>query len=296
MIHRMCLILLREVMLLLKVRTVFKCFAYFIAYVFFAVVASAVSITFGGSALIGQWITDMLGMLIFGLVCYRDIKRDAFFGVATDFPGFSGRGVAYLTVLFFGTYVFSQAFAAWVSRMFPAGNMSVYTELSGVNLAMYSVLALTVGPVCEELLFRGIIYRRLRVVFGLWFSVAVSAVSFTLIHGTTAHIPVTISLTLLICFVMELTGKLRYAIVLHMLYNYFGLIYILPVHWPVWFIVFGFISIFSLLVFSLLRISAIRKFLLKGGCRTLEEYFDACRKRCLDDHKDNDSKTDIENF
>ena len=81
----------------------------------------------------------------------------------------------------------------------------------------------------EEFLFRGFFYKYLRKQYSVFVCAIVSSVVFGLSHGTTEHMPMTCAFGLFLCFIFELTGKIRYCIGFHILANLLGMVYIVSI-------------------------------------------------------------------
>ncbi len=74
-------------------------------------------------------------------------------------------------------------------------------------------------PVAEELLYRGVVYRRMRPVCGASFSVLLSAVIFGLMHGNLVQFLYAGALGLLLAFLLERTKHLLTAVCAHIAAN-----------------------------------------------------------------------------
>ena len=88
-------------------------------------------------------------------------------------------------------------------------------------LYLVVIFAVIIGPIVEEIMFRGLLLPRLSV-FGERFAIAVSALLFALFHGNLAQFFYAFALGLVFGFVYSKTGRLRYPILLHMLINFCG--------------------------------------------------------------------------
>ncbi len=100
---------------------------------------------------------------------------------------------------------------------FAAGSGDRFSEIA------YLILAYAILPaVCEEFVFRGILCATLEE-RGLTPAIAYSALAFGMLHFELSHLPVYIFAGLLLCAVMYATGSLLSAILVHFLYNIFGL-------------------------------------------------------------------------
>jgi hypothetical protein len=74
------------------------------------------------------------------------------------------------------------------------------------------------APLCEEFIFRGLVFRGLRRSFGAWRAVLASALIFALVHPPISVAPV-LGLGLVAALTFEYTGLLIAPIMAHMVYN-----------------------------------------------------------------------------
>ena len=89
-------------------------------------------------------------------------------------------------------------------------------------LIVGAVVVILVAPVCEEIFFRGFLYRVLRLRMGMWLAGVLDGIVFGLVHAsstTFAALPVLAFLGLVFCYVFERTGTLFATIALHALNN-----------------------------------------------------------------------------
>lgn len=224
--------------------------------------------------------------VLFGVLYYFVFVRTQ---VKSDFKKFSGFGRFVLSVMFVMLFLFSQLMAFWVSKHYPSEYMKTYSSLSGNDLVGYIIMAVTIAPITEELIFRGFLYRVVRRNFSVLVSVAISAVLFGFVHGTTEHLPVTFALTLFNCLLIELTGKLWYCIFFHMLYNLCGAAYIMsvPIHGNA--VLIGYAVLVFVLLVGFFERDVVRKKLQVGGMRSVQSVLDEKRKSMLFQNQD---KTD----
>ena len=107
--------------------------------------------------------------------------------------------------------------------------------LQGVSLFFcYFLGTIIAGPLCEEILFRGLFFSALRKYINLFWAILISACLFSFAHG---FLPVMISAFLsaiLLCFLYEKTRSLVLCITIHSVGNVFNNLY---------FILFSFIII-----------------------------------------------------
>ena len=87
------------------------------------------------------------------------------------------------------------------------------------------LLAVVIGPLAEELFFRGFLYRWLRIRIGVRRALALSALLFALLHmDAVAFVPI-LGLGLLFGWVYEQTGSLAAPIAIHVFHNA-GMLYL----------------------------------------------------------------------
>ncbi len=81
------------------------------------------------------------------------------------------------------------------------------------------VLVGLVMPLAEEILFRGVLYRWLRVHMNVPLAAMISALGFSVLHGVPALIPAIAALGVGLALIYEASGSLWTAVVTHALYN-----------------------------------------------------------------------------
>lgn len=74
-------------------------------------------------------------------------------------------------------------------------------------------------PVAEELMFRGILYKRFRERQGFWYSALWSSLLFSFMHSNTTQMIYTFLLGVLLAYLYEKFGSFRAPVVLHVLLN-----------------------------------------------------------------------------
>lgn len=78
-----------------------------------------------------------------------------------------------------------------------------------------------VGPIMEEVMFRGFLLKRARV-FGDWTAVVYTALMFGLLHGNISQFLYATAIGLIFGYVAVKTNSIRYTIALHMIVNTFS--------------------------------------------------------------------------
>ena len=89
------------------------------------------------------------------------------------------------------------------------------------GLGWVFLISVVIGPIVEEIIYRKILIDRL-VVFGDVTAIVVSGIFFAFAHGNLSQLFYAFGLGLLLGFVYVRTGKIKYTIGLHMVFNFFG--------------------------------------------------------------------------
>jgi membrane protease YdiL (CAAX protease family) len=120
-------------------------------------------------------------------------------------------------------FLFSLVYAAIVQ---PKSPQKVVENLGADNntalLVSGAVVVILVAPICEELFFRGFLYRVLRLRMPMWSAALIDGVLFGIVHGSSTSIsalPILAALGIVFCWVYERTGTLFATIALHALNN-----------------------------------------------------------------------------
>lgn len=87
-----------------------------------------------------------------------------------------------------------------------------------IQLIAYVVAA----PVMEEMIFRGVIYGKLRKEFSAAVSVLITSVLFALIHDSGIQITYAFLMGAILCLLREQYGTVIAAMIFHMVFNLFG--------------------------------------------------------------------------
>jgi membrane protease YdiL (CAAX protease family) len=101
-----------------------------------------------------------------------------------------------------------------------------YLPQDNLQLTMYFIAFGAVAPVCEELFFRGFLFRRLAAdpsLSGMKITVLTSA-AFALFHGNMAQIPYALCAGFILGYLRLRTGSVKTTIILHMVYNFAALL------------------------------------------------------------------------
>lgn len=87
------------------------------------------------------------------------------------------------------------------------------------SLALSIIYVAIMAPVCEELMFRGFMYHRLRTCFSVKVSVIVVTIAFALPHVQILWILVAVANSLVFTLVRERSDNLMHSIIMHCCYN-----------------------------------------------------------------------------
>jgi membrane protease YdiL (CAAX protease family) len=117
-------------------------------------------------------------------------------------------------------YLFALVYGAIVREDNPQKIVDdLGADKNTILLVLGAVTVIMVAPICEELFFRGIVFRVLRVKTGFWIAAGIDGVLFGLVHGVNVVLPVLIFLGVVLCWVFERTGTLFATIAIHALNN-----------------------------------------------------------------------------
>ena len=134
---------------------------------------------------------------------------------------------------FFGYLAFSAILTALFS-IFPWFNLTenqplLYSTLISPSGKILAALALVVvGPILEEVIYRGLIYGKLRKKHSLVTSILIVSILFGFLHGQWNVGVDVFALSVVACLMRETTGTIYAGIILHMLKNAiaFGVLFI----------------------------------------------------------------------
>ncbi|HET9012731.1 MAG TPA: CPBP family intramembrane glutamic endopeptidase, partial [Gemmatimonadaceae bacterium] len=127
-------------------------------------------------------------------------------------------GMAFTVVLAF--FIFE---IAYVTILQPDNPQTIAEELgadrSTLLLVMGALVVIVVAPVCEELFFRGFLFRVLRSNMPFLAAALIDGVLFGLVHGSFVILPVLAFLGVALCWLYTRTGTLFAPIAVHALNN-----------------------------------------------------------------------------
>lgn len=92
-------------------------------------------------------------------------------------------------------------------------------KVSGLPIYIQIISSGIVGPIIEELLFRGIVYNRLKKYYSINISMILSTIIFSFMHFSIINIIYTLFFGYLLVFVYESTNNIKYSMIIHMCSN-----------------------------------------------------------------------------
>lgn len=98
-----------------------------------------------------------------------------------------------------------------------------YEMLSDSQSYLYMLLTLIAAPIAEEVLLRGVVFNVLKRTIPAQFAYFISSVLFSLMHGTVTHLFLAFTAGFLFAVIYDYTGKLRYPIVFHSVFNFLSI-------------------------------------------------------------------------
>lgn len=193
---------------------------YIAFYFFFGIFGSIAFGVLNGSAFV-DILCAVLAILV--LTTFTPLGCDLFDSTGHSFKNRSTQEIALVVIIvtFVCLYIIGQAFGTAIFRLGDAG-FANYQKESQAPYWMTFFLSVLVAPICEELFYRGAFYYTLKRAYPTAIAIIIQALIFGLMHGTKVHLPGTIALAIFNALLLELTGKFRYNILAHMIYNLFA--------------------------------------------------------------------------
>ena len=127
-------------------------------------------------------------------------------------------GMALIAILAF--FIFE---IAYVQLLDPENPQTIAEDLGAdrntLLLVLGALVVIVVAPVCEELFFRGFLFRVLRARMTFWVAAVIDGVLFGLAHGSLVIVPVLAFLGVALCWLYTRTGTLFAPIAIHSINN-----------------------------------------------------------------------------
>lgn len=166
----------------------------------------------------------VISITVFGLWYYMRYDGNYLPRIRSTFHPLSVLGIV---ILIPGTQFLTSYIISFVSALFPSW-LETYMDLmetSGldstvtVGLFLYAVL---LGPVSEELIFRGVTMRQFEKCLPFWAANLMQALLFGVFHMNMLQGVYAFCLGILLGYVCKKGGSIYHAILLHMLFNFWG--------------------------------------------------------------------------
>ena len=166
------------------------------------------------------------GTMILTVVLFlKDRKREKAFGIVRPEKKTAS---AYIMIVFLGaagsiaaTCLMAMAQLAFYDSGYWQTAGVLYEAGFPVQIAALGILV----PVSEELMFRGLLFKRFRERQGFWYSAICSAVFFMFLHTSFTQMVYAFLLGLMLAYLYEKTGSLKAPVLLHMLMNSGSVVY-----------------------------------------------------------------------
>jgi membrane protease YdiL (CAAX protease family) len=121
--------------------------------------------------------------------------------------------------------VISSLFLMLATNFLPGFDVNQIQEVGFNNLSQqyefilaFVVLVVAV-PVAEEVLFRGFLFGKLKKLAPIWLAVLITSILFATLHGAWNVALDTFALSVVLCILRQITGRLWPSILLHMVKN-----------------------------------------------------------------------------
>jgi membrane protease YdiL (CAAX protease family) len=151
----------------------------------------------------------------------------AFLGLRWPTPRDVGLTLLLLIPWYVGIILVSAVSAAVLNggRVVPSNSRLIFVQRpGGIGVLLLALLVTAIAaPICEEMFFRGMLFRLLRTRVPLWAAVVLSAIAFGLAHASpavsAALLPTFMYMGIVLAVVYVRTGSLTNNILLHALSN-----------------------------------------------------------------------------
>lgn len=183
-----------------------------------------------------DWVYQILGCLPSIIMCAAiflfektssHISLKQFFPSEKITPGFLA-GALGMSMLFYFASVVLNAVAFTVFEGFGYTPISdaydLETDYSTASMIMSFILTVILAPICEELMYRGVVLRKLANM-NTRFGIVMSAILFGLMHGNLSQAILGFCVGLVLGYIVVETGSLLPSIICHMCINFIACSY-----------------------------------------------------------------------
>jgi membrane protease YdiL (CAAX protease family) len=167
---------------------------------------------------VGTALIDLL-VVGFAVLLARSVARPRpwHFGLRA---GALGSTVGFAAAGLGSYYLFALVYSAAVK---PNNPQRIVQDLGADTGTLFLILGalvvIVVAPFCEELFFRGFLFRAMRSRMPFWIAAAIDGALFGAVHGLSAVTLILVALGVVLCWVYERTGTLYAPIAIHAFNN-----------------------------------------------------------------------------
>lgn len=179
-------------------------------------------------ALMLTMIASLITIPILIFFMHRDRKKDCERGLYIKYSRVSF--LKYILIIPFAIFGMLAAnyFTSILIMFMPDSMLSTYDyaqqAIYGSSMALQVIAAAIVGPIVEELIFRGLIYTRIKKMAGVMCAAILSSAIFGVYHGNWVQLPYAFIIGLICVYVYEKYKTIAAPIILHMSANMFSVI------------------------------------------------------------------------
>ncbi len=192
--------------------------------------------------LIGEGLTVLILFIIFLFSSKGLIKR-------CHFKKINSKKIPFIVSLTIGLSLFSILFVILTQSFFPSYRTVENTMNAAKNSYIEMLVVLFIGPIFEEIIFRGAIFSILKNNIPLIPSVIIQAILFGLLHGNPLQGIYAFALGIVLCLIYLYTRSILGDMLCHIIFNFLGSA-ILPVLFAI------FPSILMLIILGILFLVA----------------------------------------
>lgn len=165
--------------------------------------------------LIGEGLTVLILFIIFAFTSKNLVKR-------CHFRQISSKKLPTIICLTIGLSLFSLLFVILTQSFFPSYETVENTMNAARNSYIEMLVVLLIGPVFEEIIFRGAIFSVLRNNMPLIPAIIIQAILFGLLHGNPLQGLYAFFLGIVLCLVYLYTGSILGDMLCHIIFNVLG--------------------------------------------------------------------------
>lgn len=158
-------------------------------------------------------------MILTGILFVRDRRLEKVCGIVLPEKAPLRK---YWTVLVFGiagsiaaTCLMAMVQLAFYDDQYQQSAQIIYSAGIAVQILGLGIVI----PVAEELMFRGVLYKRFRERQGFWYSAVCSSILFAFMHSNTTQMIYAFLLGLFLCYIYEKFGSFKAPVFLHVILN-----------------------------------------------------------------------------